>query len=170
MSTCQCKMVGSTGWEPGLWIQNNWQLSTAGRQVCCCITRECQRGGQLGGGGGKTSRGEPPRKTVSEHPHLGTFCPPPPSRETFVSRDSIILLTEGPVADLAVRRSRGAASDWHLEHHQHLAYRLWEPSFCDRQRPVHKRQWLNSPSAKRFCRASSLLSAISIALQACSSK
>ena len=41
-----------------------------------CVQRT-PGGGQNGGGGGKTSRGDPPWKTVSELPQLGTFCPPP---------------------------------------------------------------------------------------------
>ena len=43
------------------------------------ISRERQRGGaKKRGGGGNTSRGERPRKTVSDPPHLGTLFPPPP--------------------------------------------------------------------------------------------
>ena len=36
------------------------------------------KGGTKKEGGGKTSRGDPPRKTVSDPPHLSTFCPPSP--------------------------------------------------------------------------------------------
>ena len=38
---------------------------------------ENAKGGGKKEGGGKTSRGDPPRKTVSDPHHLGTFCPPP---------------------------------------------------------------------------------------------
>ena len=43
------------------------------------------KGGAKKRGGGKTSRGDPPRKTVSDPPHLGTFCPPPPMAFLLVS-------------------------------------------------------------------------------------
>ena len=70
----------------GTWIGNcaGNMLSFVGRLSSCigCTpkTRERQRGGwqkKLWGGGG-TSRGDPPRKAVSDPPHLSTFCPPPP--------------------------------------------------------------------------------------------
>ena len=38
--------------------------------------RDRQRGGGKKEGGGRTSWGDPPWKTVSDPPHLGTFCPP----------------------------------------------------------------------------------------------
>ena len=41
-------------------------------------TGKVQRGGAKKRGGGKTSQGDPPWKAVSDPPHLGTFCPPPP--------------------------------------------------------------------------------------------
>ena len=48
-----------------------------------CFLRIFQRTPKRGGG--KTSRGDPPRKTVSDPPHLSTFCPPPPSPFLLVS-------------------------------------------------------------------------------------
>ena len=49
-------------------------------------TRERQRGAQKSGGGGKTSQGDPPQKTISDPPPWYVFPPSPPIPFLLFSR------------------------------------------------------------------------------------